>query len=78
VPYVHNSIPYDIDFNSMREGRSATLPTYAVVTSRSFHVGGVNCLLMDGSVRFVSQGISPIAWKGLGTRSGGEVVQEEW
>lgn len=78
VPYVHNSIPYDIDFNSMREGRSATLPTYAVVTSRSYHVGGVNSLLMDGSVRFISQGISPIAWKGLGTRSGGEVVQEEW
>lgn len=78
VPYLYNGISYDIDFNSMREGRSATVPTYAIVTSRSYHVGGVNSLLMDGSVRFVSQGISSGAWKALGTRSGGEVVQVDW
>ena len=34
----------------------------------------VNVLLMDGSARFVSKGISLTTWRGLGTRSGGEVI----
>jgi prepilin-type N-terminal cleavage/methylation domain-containing protein len=74
VPYVLNGQNYDIDFNSMREGRSATVPTYAVVTSRSYHEQGVNSLMMDGSVRFITNGISQTTWRSLGTRAGGEVV----
>lgn len=74
VPYQNGGVPYDIDFNSMREGRSATLPTFAVVTSRSYHSGGVNSLLMDGSVRFVAQMIERNVWRALGTRDGGEVI----
>lgn len=74
VPYQSGGVLYDIDFNSMREGRSASLPTFAVVTSRSYHTGGVNSLLMDGSVRFVSQTIDRIVWRALGSRDGGEVV----
>lgn len=76
VPYQSNGITYDIDFNSMREGRSTTLPTYAVVTSRSYHSGGVNSLLMDGSVRFVAQTIERNVWRALGTRDSGEVIGE--
>jgi len=74
VPYQSGGVLYDIDFNSMREGRSASLPTFAVVTSRSYHTGGVNSLLMDGSVRFVSQTIDRIVWRALESRDGGEVV----
>ena len=58
----------------MREGRSTTLPTYAVVTSRSYHTGGVNALRMDGSIQFVSSSIEKSVWQSLGTRSGGEVI----
>jgi hypothetical protein len=29
---------------------------------------------MDGSVRFVNNGISQATWRALGTRAGGEVV----
>lgn len=76
IPYQSNGITYDIDFNSMREGRSTTLPTYAVVTSRSYHSGGVNSLLMDGSVRFVAQTIERNVWRALGTRDSGEVIGE--
>jgi prepilin-type processing-associated H-X9-DG protein len=74
VPYSAGGVAYDVDFNSLREGRSATGPTYAAVTSRSHHTGGVNVLLMDGSVRFVANGMTAATWRALGTRSGGEVV----
>ncbi len=74
VPHIDNGKTYDIDFNSMREGRSTSLPTYAVVTSRSYHTGGVNILLMDGSVRLVSSSVELQVWRGLGSRAGGEVA----
>jgi prepilin-type processing-associated H-X9-DG protein len=40
----------------------------------SFHPGGANFLIGDGSVRFVSQDISPQSFIALFTRMGGEVV----
>ena len=50
--------------------------TYAAVTSRSYHTGGVNILLMDGSVRFVRDTIPIQTWRSLGTPSGGEVIND--
>ena len=63
---------YDVDFVSASE--SSASDTYAAVTSRSYHSGGVNILLMDGSVRFVRNSISQATWRALGTRAGNEVV----
>jgi prepilin-type N-terminal cleavage/methylation domain-containing protein/prepilin-type processing-associated H-X9-DG protein len=75
VLVTHNGTTHDADFNSRREGSSATLPTYASITSRSYHSGGmVNVALMDGSVRSVSSSIDISVWRALGTRAGGEVV----
>jgi len=76
VPYTTGGTTYDVDFNSTREGRSTVLPTYASVTSRSHHTGGVNALRMDGSVSFVRNAISLASWRALGTRAGGEVISE--
>lgn len=76
VPFTADGQTYDIDFNSMREGRSTTAPTFAVVTSRSHHAGGVNALLMDGSARYVASSIDQGIWRALGSRSGEEVIAD--
>ena len=76
VPYDSGGRTYDIDYSSRQEGQSATQPTYAAITARSFHSGGiVNAALMDGSVRTISKTISLATWRALGTRAGGEAVQ---
>jgi prepilin-type N-terminal cleavage/methylation domain-containing protein/prepilin-type processing-associated H-X9-DG protein len=45
-----------------------------VTPATSFHTGGVNVCMADGSVRFVSDRIDPLAWQAAGTRAGGEVI----
>ncbi len=42
--------------------------------ARSYHPGGVNVGMADGSVQFISNYINPIIYKSLSTRAGGEVV----
>jgi prepilin-type N-terminal cleavage/methylation domain-containing protein len=74
VLYSNGGQNYDIDFTSMRDGESITLPTYGAVTARSYHPGGVNAMLMDGSVRFIKNSINLGIWRSLGTRAGGEVI----
>jgi prepilin-type N-terminal cleavage/methylation domain-containing protein/prepilin-type processing-associated H-X9-DG protein len=66
---------YDVDYVSNRDGSSATKLSYAAMTARSYHSGGVvNILLMDGSVRSVTPTIDLATWRALGTRNGSEVV----
>jgi prepilin-type N-terminal cleavage/methylation domain-containing protein len=40
----------------------------------SYHPGGVNVAIGDGSVRFVKDGITLNAWRSLSTRNGGEIL----
>jgi prepilin-type processing-associated H-X9-DG protein len=47
------------------------------VNATSFHPGGCNVLLGDGSVRFVKSAISMRIWWSLGTRAGGEVISSD-
>jgi prepilin-type N-terminal cleavage/methylation domain-containing protein len=74
VPYASGGLSYDVDFNSSREGRSASHFTYAVVTSRSHHPGGVQVVYADGSAHFVAETIDGMIWRALATREGGEIV----
>ena len=76
VPHNDGGTIRDIDWVNIREGNSATDSTYGVFTARSFHTGIVQGLLMDGSVRGFSDNIDRGLWRGLGTRSGGEVSGE--
>ncbi|MBT6157162.1 MAG: DUF1559 domain-containing protein [Planctomycetaceae bacterium] len=63
----------DADYNSWQEGKNGGggSPSYAIVTSRSHHAGIVNVVLVDGSVRSVSENIALSIWRALGTRNGG-------
>ena len=72
-----NNYP-ECDFNSNQEGRNGLSgsPTYAIITSRSWHTGIVNSALVDGSVRSISENVDLNIWRGLGTRSGGEIPGE--
>jgi prepilin-type N-terminal cleavage/methylation domain-containing protein len=65
-----NAYP-DVDLNSERERLGG--PTFAAVTSRSYHTGGVHSLMGDGSVRFVSSSVNGLVWRALGTVAGGDV-----
>ncbi len=70
-----NSGHPDGDFTSQREGKGSNAVAVAVVTSRSYHNGGVcNGLMMDGSTRSFTSTIDGATWRALGTRNGGEVV----
>jgi prepilin-type processing-associated H-X9-DG protein len=42
--------------------------------ARSFHTGGVNAGMGDGSVRFVKNSISIATWRALSTTQGGEII----
>ncbi len=68
--------PMEGDYTSCREDKTCTGATYAAVTSRSWHVGVVNSLLMDGSVRSISENIDLGIWRNLGARNDGNVIGE--
>lgn len=80
VLYTSSGTVYDVDGISKREASGGTVcdgtTTYAVVTSRSWHTGIVNSLLMDGAVRSISSNIDLTVWRNLGQRSDGNVLGE--
>ena len=43
----------------------------------SFHPGGINVLLADGSVRFVKNSIAQNVWFALGTKANGVVISAD-
>ncbi|HUY92427.1 MAG TPA: DUF1559 domain-containing protein [Pirellulales bacterium] len=48
------------------------------MTANSRHNGGVNLLLADGAVQFVSVAVDRNVWSALGTRRGGEAIRADW
>jgi len=78
VNYAMGGPVLDIDFTSARDGETITAPTYAAITARSYHIGLVNVMMMDGSVRAVRDGMDQRVWRALGTRAGGEAVSGDY
>ncbi len=65
VPHVASGVTHDVDYSSQRENnpQGTTNITYAAVTSRSHHQGIVQVLLMDGSVRSISENLNLGIWQ---------------
>jgi prepilin-type N-terminal cleavage/methylation domain-containing protein/prepilin-type processing-associated H-X9-DG protein len=79
VPFVRDGQTLDADYNSWQEGRQGVngKPTYAIVTSRSYHPGGVNAAMVDGSVHTYADTIALETWRALATRAGREVIDAQ-
>jgi prepilin-type N-terminal cleavage/methylation domain-containing protein/prepilin-type processing-associated H-X9-DG protein len=78
VPYERGGETLDADYNSWQEGKDGIegKPTYAIVTSRSYHGGVVNAAMIDGSVHSYANTIALETWRALATRAGREVIKE--
>ena len=71
-----NSRLNDCALDDWTEGIHLRAEHQGVFTASSYHGGGVNAALMDGSVRFVGDGIDRNVWRAVGTKASGEVVSE--
>jgi prepilin-type processing-associated H-X9-DG protein len=77
LPPNTKSYALGLDSDMSSEDEDDGGPTYAAVTSRSYHPTGVNTLFADGSVRFIKNAIDWRSWRGLGTASGCEVLSSD-
>ncbi len=64
VSYASGGQTYDVNFTTSILGQTFTNMTYVAITSRSYHPGGVNVQLMDGSVRFIKSSVNMVPWQG--------------
>jgi len=48
-----------------------------LVGASSYHAGGVNIGMLDGSVRFVKNSINKATWRAISTKAGGEVISSD-
>jgi prepilin-type N-terminal cleavage/methylation domain-containing protein len=89
--YQHNFTPNSPVPDNVRQGMCVSIPEapclgtttswnpkYIIFTARSRHVGGVNVLMGDAGVRFVSNNISLATWQAVSSPTGGEIVGSDW
>ena len=69
--------PLGLDSDMTSEDEDDGGPTYAAVTSRSYHPGVVNAVFGDGSVHTIKSSVNFQTWRALGTVGGGEVISAD-
>jgi prepilin-type N-terminal cleavage/methylation domain-containing protein/prepilin-type processing-associated H-X9-DG protein len=66
-----------VDWTNWQEGKNdggTVHATYAAVTARSYHGGGVNTLMMGGSVQWIRDEVNLGVWQALSTRSNADIL----
>jgi prepilin-type processing-associated H-X9-DG protein len=80
--YNHYWLPNANEFDCISAKVSGTLSdiysAFGWRAARSYHKGGVNLLLLDGSVHFVRDGVNGVIWREISTRAGGEIITADW
>jgi len=78
VPWIEGSTSAMYNHVNVPNKRSCIFPPARIMnTANSYHPGGVNVTLCDGSVRFVKDSINLQIWRAVGSRNGGEVVSAD-
>ena len=72
--YNHTAAPNANSRDCSAQSEVAAVNAEGVHPARSWHPGGVNVLLLDGSVRFTSDAIEEAIWHAAGTIAGGEMA----
>jgi prepilin-type N-terminal cleavage/methylation domain-containing protein/prepilin-type processing-associated H-X9-DG protein len=73
--YLESTSHVDLDLVGIPETSGG--PTFAAITSRSYHSGGVNALFGDGSVHFIKESVNGETWRALGSVNGGEIISAD-
>ena len=71
--YYTQTVPPNLKNNDCIDGTFNN----AHLAARSFHPGGANAVMTDGSVHFFKDSINLMTWRGLGTIGGGEVISAD-
>jgi prepilin-type N-terminal cleavage/methylation domain-containing protein/prepilin-type processing-associated H-X9-DG protein len=71
---VPNDQTYNVNICRQDCNSGCNLDQSESVRASSFHAGGVNVLMADGSVKFVKNTVNRATWWGLGTRANNEVI----
>ena len=61
---------------SATAANSNQLEDFRVSAFGSLHTGGANFCMGDGSVRFIAENVAMPVFRSVGTRAGGEVVDD--
>jgi prepilin-type N-terminal cleavage/methylation domain-containing protein/prepilin-type processing-associated H-X9-DG protein len=69
-----NDTTYNVNACRMDCNGGCNLDQSFSIRASSFHSGGVNALMADGSVRFFKNTINRNTWWALGTKANGEVI----
>jgi len=77
--YTHTQLPNRRSCGYSDIGCCGGRGDMSFVAASSLHPGGVNCLLGDGSVKFVKNSINYVAWYSVATPNGGEALSgDQW
>ena len=70
--------PYFNPSPALPENPPGLVAGYGRKSARSRHPGGVNVVMADASLKFITDDIALTTWRAMGTMNGGEIVSEPY